>query len=73
MNDHPFLRQFAHLNIQSNFDGKSGFSNEAKSQMRQPNETELDYYERRYKERVFASSLFIFKVFSKFHQVSVCS
>jgi hypothetical protein len=50
INDHPFLRQFSHLNLENKRDGQQDVLINA--QMRQPNETELDYYERRYKERV---------------------
>lgn len=42
--DHPILRSHAALDPNS--------SAEAQSQSRRPGETELDYYERRYQERV---------------------
>lgn len=42
-NDHPFLRQYAQL------DGP-----EAAKALRQPGESEMDYYERRYQERMKA-------------------
>lgn len=43
--DHPFLRQYEHTQLNSSESGQS------KSQGRQPGESELDYYERRYKEK----------------------
>jgi hypothetical protein len=52
-NDHPFLRQFAHADQVRNAKGQLEPSKEAKSQQRQQGESELDYYERRYQERVF--------------------
>lgn len=62
--DHPILRSHAGHDPQSSFvvqlntfsffiisiDLRSG--SEAQSQIRRPGETELDYYERRYQERV---------------------
>lgn len=43
--DHPILRSHAASDPNS--------TAEAQSQLRRPGETELDYYERRYQERVF--------------------
>ena len=51
-NDHPFLRQFAHNDLTKNSRGELELSKEAKSAERRHGESELDYYERRYKERV---------------------
>ena len=51
-NDHPFLRQHAHSDLIRNRDGLLEASPEARSQARQPGESELDFYERRYQERV---------------------
>ncbi len=50
--DHPFLRQFAYADSKVGPDGALALSEEAKSQQRKPGESELDYYERRYQERV---------------------
>lgn len=50
--DHPFLRQFAHSDAARNSQGQLEPSKEALAAMRKPGESELDYYERRYQERV---------------------
>ena len=47
-NDHPFIRQFANTDL--NRDNFGDLQDE--SAARRKNESELDYYERRYKERV---------------------
>ena len=53
-NDHPFLRQHATNDFVRNpRTGQLEQSKEAKAAERRPDESELDYYERRYKERVF--------------------
>jgi hypothetical protein len=54
-NDHPFLRQFAQNDLVKNARGELELSKEAKSAERRPGESEMDYYERRYKERVYES------------------
>jgi hypothetical protein len=51
-NDNPFLRQFAQNDLFRNSKGQLELTNEAKSAERRPGESELDYYERRYQERV---------------------
>ncbi len=51
-NDHPFLRQIAHNDMARNQRGELEPTPEAQSAMRRPGESELDYYERRYQERV---------------------
>ena len=50
--DHPMARQFAYTDSQVGPNGELMLSKEAKSQQRRPDESELDYYERRYQERV---------------------
>lgn len=51
--DHPFLKQIAHAEMVRNpRTGELEQSQEAKSAERRPGESELDYYDRRYKERV---------------------
>ena len=62
--DHPFLRQFAHADLQRNAQGQLEATTEAKSAMRRPDESEMDYYDRRYKERV-CDSFYFFKYFSR--------
>ncbi len=53
--DHPFLKQYAHAEMARNpRTGELEQSKEAKSAERRSDESELDYYERRYKERVCA-------------------
>jgi len=50
--DHPFLKQYAHADMVRNSRGELVQSSEAKSAERRPGESELDYFDRRYKERV---------------------
>jgi hypothetical protein len=58
--DHPILRAHASLDPNSKYDFYTkdfiiyivSKGAEAKSQLRRPGESELDYYERRYQERV---------------------
>jgi hypothetical protein len=50
--DHPVLRQFAYADSTIGQNGDLVLSAEAQSQQRRAGESELDYYERRYKERV---------------------
>lgn len=50
--DHPQLRQFAYLDSKVGPNGELVLSDEAKSQQRKPGESEMDFYERRYQERV---------------------
>ena len=53
INDNPYLRQYATSDLVQNAkSGKLEPSKEALSAERRVGETELDYYERRYKERV---------------------
>jgi hypothetical protein len=46
------LRQFAHTDMAKNSRGELELTDEARFAMRRPDESEMDYYERRYKERV---------------------
>ncbi len=57
--DHPMLRQFAHSDMARNSRGELELTDEARSAMRRPNESEMDYYERRYQERVSVLNIFI--------------
>jgi hypothetical protein len=57
--DHPILRAHASLDPNSKYDFLLCYYDflflkgaEAQSQLRRPGESELDYYERRYQERV---------------------
>jgi len=50
--DHPFLKQYAHADMVRNSRGELVQSSEAKSAERRPGESELDYFDRQYKERV---------------------
>jgi len=52
-NDHPFLRQYANTDLNRNSSGQLL----DKSAERRSNESELDYYERRYKERVIYNKI----------------
>jgi hypothetical protein len=57
-NDNPFLRQFATNDMVRNpRTGQMELTKEAKAAERRPDESELDYYERRYKERVKLNKL----------------
>lgn len=47
-NDHPFIRQFANTDLNRNSIGEL----EDKSAVRRSGESELDYFDRRYKERM---------------------
>lgn len=53
-NDHPFIKQYAQHDLVRNSKGELVQSNEAKSAERRQGESELDYFERRYKERMKA-------------------
>ena len=50
--DHPFIKQFAQHDLARNSKGELEQSKEAKSAERREGESELDYFDRRYKERV---------------------
>ncbi|VDP85004.1 unnamed protein product [Echinostoma caproni] len=56
-NDHPFLRSqaqtvYAYKLAQNDIEGAERERPEVEFQMRRPGESELDFYERRYQERV---------------------
>lgn len=53
-NDSPFLKQYAHADMVKNSRGEYVQSKEAQSAERRPGEDEMDYYDRRYKERMKA-------------------
>jgi hypothetical protein len=72
--DHPILRAHASLDPNSKFSlyAKNFIfffkGAEAQSQLRRQGESELDYYERRYQERVNHLFLFSFNLFYRFFQ-----